>query len=44
MFDDFQQIDTFYYDGVDINELMNDYVKRHAADFVVKGDYPYYEF
>lgn len=43
-FDDFEQIDTCYYDREDINELMNDYVKRHAADFVVKGDYPYYEF
>lgn len=43
-FDDFREIDKFYYGEEDINELMNEYVKQHAADFVVKGDYPYYEF
>ena len=44
-FDDFEEIDTFYYDDecMDIEQLMNDYVKLHAADFVVKGDYPYME-
>lgn len=43
-FDDFREIDKFYYGEEDINQLMNEYVKQHAADFVVKGDYPYYEF
>lgn len=39
-FDDFEQIDSFYYDdGEDIDQLMNEYVKSHAADFVVKGEY-----
>lgn len=39
-FDDFEQIDSFYYDdGEDIEQLMNEYVKSHAADFVVKGEY-----
>lgn len=43
-FDDFEQIDMFYYEEEDINQLMNDYVKLHASDFVVKGDYSYSEF
>ncbi len=44
-FDDFNQIDMFYYNvEEDIEQLMNDYVKMHASDFVVKGDYPYIEF
>lgn len=43
-FDDFDEIDDFYYGEECINQLMNEYVKLHAADFVVKGDYPYYEF
>lgn len=42
-FDDFEEIDDFYYGEECINQLMNEYVKLHAADFVVKGDYPYYE-
>lgn len=43
-FDDFRQIDEFYYGEECINQLMDEYVKLHAADFVVKGDYPYVEF
>lgn len=43
-FDDFNEIDMFYYDEEDINQLMNDYVKRNASEFVVKGDYLYYSF
>ena len=44
-FDGFDQIDMFYYDDEeeDIDQLMNDYVKLHASDFVVKGDYLYTE-
>lgn len=41
-FDDFNQIDMFYYEEENMNQLMNDYVKLHASDFVVKGDYLYY--
>ncbi|MBO5093833.1 MAG: DUF4375 domain-containing protein [Lachnospiraceae bacterium] len=43
-FDNFHQIDKFYYGEECINQLMDDYVKRHASEFVVKGDYPYAEF
>lgn len=39
--DVFHEIDLFYYDEEDIDQLMNEYVKLHAADFVVKGDYMY---
>lgn len=42
-FDDFEQIDKFYYNEEDIEQLMDEYVKLHASDFVVKGDYPYTE-
>lgn len=42
-FDNFQQIDMCYYEDEDINLLMNEYVKQHAADFAVKGNYMYYE-
>lgn len=43
-FDGFNQIDEFYYGEEDINQLMNDYVKLHASDFVINGDYLYTEF
>lgn len=42
-FDCFNQIDKFYYDAEDVYPLMNEYVKQHPSDFVVKGDYPYPE-
>lgn len=42
-FDDFEQNDSFYYEEGMIYQLMNDYVKGHASDFVVNGDYLYYE-
>ena len=43
-FDDFNEIDRFYYNEDNINQLMNDYVKSHALEFVVKGDFFYEEF
>lgn len=42
-FDNFREIDMFYYEEECIDQLMNEYVKQHASEFVVKGDYPYVE-
>lgn len=43
-FDIFNQTDKFYYDENDnLYNLMNEYVKLHANEFVVNGDYPYIE-
>ena len=45
-FDDFEEIDDFYYDeddAEDVDQMMDDYVKAHAAEFVVHGDYLSYE-
>ena len=42
-FDDFEQIDKFYYAEEDINQLMNDYVRNNASEFVVKGYFQSYE-
>lgn len=36
-FDDFEQIDKFYYAEENIDQLMNDYVRNNASEFVVKG-------
>ena len=42
-FDDFHEIDSFYYEEENINQLMNEYAKNHASEFVVNGDYLYGE-
>lgn len=43
-FDGFEQIDKFYYTENDnIYHLMKDYVKLHASEFVVNGNYRYIE-
>lgn len=42
-FDDFHEIDSFYYKEENINQLMNEYAKNHASEFVVNGDYLYSE-
>ncbi len=43
-FDDFEEIDSFYYENnEDIVALMDEYVKKHAAEFAVNGDYDYCE-
>ena len=40
-FDDFHQMDMFYYgDANDICKRMDDYVKLHPAEFAVNGEYP----
>ena len=44
IFDDFNEIDMFYYGEENINQLMNEYVKAHASEFVIKGDFYYEEF
>lgn len=42
-FDDtFDEVDSFYYEE-DVNALMDEYVKEHAKDFVLDGEYDYYE-
>ena len=43
-FDDFEEIDRSYYRGERFEKLMNEYVKKHPAEFVVDGDYQYTEF
>lgn len=43
-FDDFEAIDTFYYNYGDMEDLMNQYVKNHPSEFVINGDYDYCEF
>lgn len=42
-FDDFEELDSFYYDEGDLLEFMNKYVKKNASEFVVNGIYKYYE-
>lgn len=42
-FDDFEEIDSFYYEDEEMESLMNEYVKKHPAEFVVDGEYDYFE-
>ena len=43
-FDDFEQIDSTYYDDEDMDELMDMYVKNHPSEFVLDGEFDYVEF
>ena len=43
-FDDISELDNFYYDHNDVLEsLMMEYIKNNASEFVVDGDFDYYE-
>lgn len=42
-FDDFEEIDSFYYEDEGMDILMNEYVKKHPEEFVVDGEYDYFE-
>ena len=42
-FDDFEAIDDWYYDNDAMDDLMDEYVKNHPEEFVVDGEYDYYE-
>jgi hypothetical protein len=42
-FDDFEEIDSFYYENDELSALMYEYVKSHPAEFVVDGEYDYFE-
>jgi len=39
--DSFREMDDVYYEQEDLDQLLNDYVRQHPADFVLQGDYPY---
>lgn len=42
-FDGFEKIDKFYFSNENITPLLNEYIKFHAAEFVLNGDFLYYE-
>lgn len=42
-FDGFEQIDTIYYEDESMEKLMDEYVKNHPSEFVVDGEFDYYE-
>lgn len=45
-FDYFDEIDSFYYadeNYMQLRQLMDDYAKNHASEFVVNGDYLYWD-
>ena len=39
----FSSIDDWYYDNDAMDDLMDEYVKNHPEEFVVDGEYDYYE-
>ena len=43
-FDGFEEIDRTYYRGDRVEKLMDEYVKKHPADFVLNGDFKYTEY
>ena len=36
-------IDDWYYDNDAMDDLMDEYVKNHPEEFVVDGEYDYFE-
>ena len=42
-FDGFEEIDDCYYENKELENLMDEYVKKHLAEFVVDGEYDYFE-
>ena len=42
-FDTFGEIDDFYYQDEDIDELMTDYIRNHPAEFVLHAEFMMFE-
>lgn len=40
-FDDFDEIDAYYYGGDRFEELISKYVRKHPSEFIINGDYLY---